>query len=265
MSTAARGRSSLDLTRGWEVASADPEWPVKLGLFLLVWVVPVVGWLVVMGWLSYGARRAVAGLSPVLLPPTADLTTLLDYAAQGLKAFVVSLVWSLPAIAIVLASLGCLYFAMVASILTAVAGAEASDGGSLAMIPLFACGAFVLFSALGVLNAVLSLPAASAAVRAELSGVLGAGFDVAAVLDLVRRNLRDWVVNLVLLVLLTMLLVFLANLVPVLGIFAATFAIAILRVFAGVSVYEKHLAAGGAPVALGPMEPPASAPVAMRR
>jgi hypothetical protein len=265
VSAVGRARSGVDLTRGWEVVSADPEWPVKLGLFLLVWVVPILGWLVVMGWLSYGARRAIAGLSPVLLPPTSDLTTLLDYAEQGLKAFVVSLVWSLPAIAIVLATMGCLYFAMVASILTAVAGAQASDGGSLAMIPLFVCGAFVVFAALGVVNALLSLPAAAAALRAELSGVLGAGFDVSSVLDLVRKNLREWILNLVLLVLLTMLLVLVANLVPVLGVFVATFAIAIVRVFAGVSIYEKHLAAGGAPIALGPMEPRASAPVAMRR
>lgn len=254
-------RRSVDLLRGYEILSADPEWFVKLGLFLLVWVVPLLGWLVVMGWLSYGARRAIAGLTPVLLPPTTDFTTALDYAEQGLKALVVSLVWSLPAIVFVLASVGCLYFALVASLISAVAGADASDGASFAMIPLFFCGAFVLFGALGIVNALLSLPATAAALRAELSGLFGPGFEVSAVLHMVRAVLRDWVLNLVLLVVFTMISVLLANLVPILGIFIVTFLLAFTRVFAAVAVYEKYLAAGGTPVALGPMEPRVSTPV----
>jgi len=246
--------------RAFDILAADPEWPVKLGLFLVVWVVPILGWIVVMGWLSYGARRAVAGLTPVLLPPTVDLTTLLDYAEQGLKAMITSLVWTLPAIAVVFAGVGCLYFGLIASFLSAAVAADGTNGLSLGVLPLFVCGSFVVMAILAVINALLSLPAAAATLRSELSGLLARGFDADAVFRMVRLVFRDWLVNLVLLALASVLFVLLANLVPILGIFAATFLLAIVRVFAAVSVYEKYLAAGGEPVALGPMEPRTDVP-----
>jgi len=252
---ARRPSGGVDLMRAFDILSEDPEWAVKLGLFLVAWVVPILGWIVVMGWLSYGARRAVAGVSPVLLPPTTDLTTLLDYAEQGLKAMLVSIVWTLPAVAVVLAGVGCLYFGMVASFLSALAAADGTNGLSLGVLPLFMCGAFVVMAALAVINALLSLPAAAAVLRSELSGLLARGFDFGAVLGMVRLVLRDWIVNLVLLALTSVLVVFFANLIPILGIFVATFMLAIVRTFAAVSVYEKYLASGGEPVPLGPMEP----------
>ncbi|MBN8610013.1 MAG: DUF4013 domain-containing protein [Deltaproteobacteria bacterium] len=254
-----RPARSVDLLYAIEIVQADPEWPTKLGLFLLVWLVPILGWLVVMGWLSYGARRAIARLSPVLLPPTADLTTMLDYAEQGLKAIVVSLVWSLPAAVLSVSAIGCLYFGLVASVISAASGADGTDGASLAMIPLFFCGAIVVLAALAVINAVLSLPAAAAALRSELSGMFAPGFDVSAVMAMVRLVMRDWLLNLVLLALASLMMVTLANALPFVGIFVSTFLVTLMRVFAVVSVYEKYLAAGGQPVALGPMEPRASA------
>jgi hypothetical protein len=256
-----RPTRSVDLLHAFEILQADLEWPVKLSLFLLVWVIPFVGWFVVLGWLSYGARRAVAGIQPVLLPPTADLTTLLDYAEVGLKATIVSFVWTLPAIGIVLFSFGRLYFAFVASFVSAIAGADSTNGLSLAMIPLFVCGGVVVMGVVAVLNTVLSLPASAATLRAELSGVLGRGFDFGEVMPTVRLVLRDWLLNLVLLALATVLSVSLANALPVIGALVSTFLVAVVRTFAVVSVYEKYLAAGGAPVPLGPMEPRASTPV----
>ena len=256
-----RPTRSVDLLYAIEIIQADPEWPAKLGLFLLVWLVPILGWLVVMGWLSYGARRAVARLTPVLLPPTSDLTTLLDYAEQGLKAIVVSLVWSVPAVVLSIGAIGCIYFGLVASVITAASSADGTDGASLAMIPLFFCGTIVVLAALAVINAVLSLPAAAAALRSELSGMFASGFDVSAVMAMVRLVMRDWLLNLVLLALASLMMVTLANALPFVGIFVSTFLVTILRVFAVVSVvsvYEKYLAAGGQPVASGPMEPRAS-------
>ncbi|GAB4214625.1 MAG: hypothetical protein OHK0013_39460 [Sandaracinaceae bacterium] len=251
-----RDAGRVDLLRGYEVVSEDVEWPIKIALHLLIWAVPVLGWLVVTGWLSYGARRAVAGVRPVLLPPTFDPTTLVDYALQGLKAMVVGVVWSLPAIAFTIATVGCVYFGVVASLLSAATGAESTHGLSLAMIPLVVCGALVLFVAVGIVNALLSLPATAAALRVELSGSLAQGFEVSGVSAMVRTVLRAWVLNLVLLVMLAWTGVFIGNVVPVIGVLAVTFLLAIARVFAAVSLYEKYLAAGGTPVPLGPVEPP---------
>ncbi|MBX7194437.1 MAG: DUF4013 domain-containing protein [Sandaracinaceae bacterium] len=255
-----RPTRTVDLTYAFELLQRDPEWMPKLGIYLLIWVIPILGWLVVMGWLSYAARRAVARLTPVFPPPTADLTTLLDYAEQGLKAFVTSLVWSLPAMALTLAVVGCLYFALIASVMSAAFGADSTNGLSFVMIPVFICGGVVVMAMLAVLNALLSLPAAAATLRAELSGQLGRGFDFQQVMAMVRLVLRDWVLNLVLLALATVVTVLFANALPILGIFVATFVIALTRVFAVVSVYEKYLAAGGEPVPLGPMEPRTSTP-----
>lgn len=256
----ARPTRSVDLLHAVEIVQADPEWPVKLGIFFLIFLVPLLGWLVVMGWLSYGARRAIARLTPVLLPPTADLTTLLDYAEQGFKAMIVSFVWSLPAFAMTFATIGCLYFGLVATVISAMAGAEGTDGLSLGLIPLLFCGAFVLLAMLAVINAVLSLPAAAAALRSELSGLFSAGFDFSTVIAMVRLVLRDWVFNLVLLAITSVIMVMLANALPFVGIFVSMFLLTMMRVFAVVSVYEKYLAAGGQPVAMGPMEPRTSTP-----
>ena len=256
MTSPASGASSgADPFRAYDVIRSDPEWPAKLGLFLVIWLIPLLGWFLVLGWLSYGARRAVAGISPVLLPPTTDLTTLLDYGEQGLKAFLVSLVWTLPALAVTFAGIGCIYFAFVASMVSALAGAESTDGASLAVIPVFLCGGLVFMAIMAVLNALLSLPAGAAVMRCELSGQLARGFDVSSVLTLVRLVLRDWVLNFVLLALVSMVGVLFANLLPIVGVFVMTFLLTITRLFAAVSVYEKYLARGGEPVALGPMEP----------
>lgn len=257
--TASQDPARVDLLRGFEVVTGDVEWPTKLGLFLLVWAIPLVGWVVVTGWLSYAARRAVAGLTPVLLPPTTDVTTLLDYAAQGLKAIAVGLLWSLPAFVFTFATVGCLYFGVLASFISAALGAESTNGFSLAMVPLFVCGVPVLVIALGVVSALLSLPATAAALRAELSGSFAEGLEVGGVYAMVRTVLRAWVVNVVLLVVLTWVGALVVNVVPVLGVIVLMFVMQIARVFAAVSLYEKYLARGGEPVPLGPMEPARSA------
>lgn len=257
--TAPRGGRTVDLTYGIDLVQADPEWPTKLGLFLLVWAVPFVGWLVVMGWLAYGTRRAIARVTPVLLPPTADIATLLDYAETGFKAMLVSFVWSLPPLALLFGTMGCLYFAVFAAALAAVSGADGTDGASLVLVPLIVCGGLVIIVMLAVLNAALSMPASAATLRAELSGQIGRGFDTAAVFEMVKRVLRDWLLNLVLLAIVTLLSVSFANALPLIGMFVSTFLVAILRTFAVVSVYEKYLAAGGTPVAIGPLEPRVSA------
>jgi hypothetical protein len=256
----ARNPPRVDLLYAVEILRADPEWPVKLALFLLVWAIPFLGWFVVLGWLSYGARRALSGVEPALLPPTTDLATLIDYASVGLKGLFVGVVWSLPATALSLSGVACIYFGLLASLFSGFAGAERTGGLSLATIPLFLCGGLVSILVLAVLLSLLSLPAAAATLRAELSGRVATGFEVAEVFASVRLVFREWLVNLVLLSVATLFAVGLASTIPILGTLVSSFLVAVFRTFAIASLHAKYLAAGGVPLPFGPLEPNASPP-----
>jgi hypothetical protein len=73
----------------------QPGWPKKLLILLGLTLVPIVGWLMIGGYILAVTRNVIRGNQPTL-PDWTDFGRLL---ADGLKVFVVVLVWSiLPAI-----------------------------------------------------------------------------------------------------------------------------------------------------------------------
>ena len=52
--------SALDPLRVLRIVQADPDALTKCGLTFLIFLIPFVGWMVVLGWLTYALRRAHA-------------------------------------------------------------------------------------------------------------------------------------------------------------------------------------------------------------
>jgi len=235
------------------VIQADPEALTKCGLTFLIFLIPVLGWVVVLGWMTYALRRAHANVTPILLPAPTDLPTVLDFGEQGLKAFVVGLCWALPVVVFSLAFFGCLWFGVAGSVVASVQGGGDMGGAFIAIAILVAFGAFL---ALAVFNTLLSIPAAIATLRAEMSGVLAEGFAVSAVLGTFRAQLGAWILNLLMLMLIQIAVTFVSSFIPIVGIVAASYVLMLTRGFAMLSVYEYVLLASGTEAfPIGPLAP----------
>jgi hypothetical protein len=84
----------MDLGLAFTFVFQDKEWVKKILLAAVISLIPVVGQVVLLGWLIETARRVIRE-DPVPLPPFTDFGGLL---MLGIKAFVVGLVFSLPII-----------------------------------------------------------------------------------------------------------------------------------------------------------------------
>ena len=249
--------SALDPLRVLRIVQADPDALTKCGLTFLIFLIPFVGWMVVLGWLTYALRRAHANATPILLPAPTDFPTALDYGEQGLKAFVVGLCWTLPTLVFTFGFIGCMWFGVAGSVMAASQGDGDMAGAFVALAML---AGLVGFLVLAVVNTLLSMPAAIAVLRTEMSGVLSEGFAVSAVLATFRAQLGAWILNLLMLMLIQMGVAMVGAFIPIVGIVAASYVLLLLRGFAMLSVYEYVLLASGTEAfPVGPL-----APVGMR-
>ena len=155
----------MDVGRAFGFLFQDPRWVTKLLVAALMLVIPIFGWLVLFGY-AMRITRQVAGGTDLPLPAWDDLGGLF---VEGLKAFGVAFVWSLPA-----------------SILSSIGQFGARDGDA-GPILLFSCLSLFVSLAVGVV-----LPAALA--RTAVTGSFGAGLDVGTVVGLVRNNLGDYLI-----------------------------------------------------------------------
>lgn len=244
--------SALDPLRVLRVIEADPDAFTKCGIVFLIFLIPFVGWMVVLGWLTYALRRAHANVTPILLPAPTDLTVALDYGEQGLKAFVVGLCWTLPTIVFTLCFVGCIWFGVAGSVMAAAQGGDM--GGFVVVLAMLA--GFVGFLVLAVINTLLSIPAAIAVLRAEMSGVLAEGFAVSPVLATFRAQLGAWILNLLMLMLIQLVVAMVSSFVPLIGILVSSYVLVLMRGFAMLSVYEYVLVASGTEAfPVGPLAP----------
>ena len=84
----------------------DPDWFSKIVLMGLISLIPIVGWLQLLGWMLTCLDNLRHGLQQ--LPPAA-----FRYASRGVHVFLASLVWGLIAAVVIYGSLGLLVFTMV--------------------------------------------------------------------------------------------------------------------------------------------------------
>ena len=83
----------------------DPEWFNKIVVMGLIALIPIVGWLQLLGWMLSALDNLRHGWQ--VLPPAA-----FRYATRGINLFVASLIWGLVALVLIYGSMGVAIFAM---------------------------------------------------------------------------------------------------------------------------------------------------------
>ena len=86
----------MDIARAFNYPFQDPKWLTKVVIFALLVFVPIFGWLVNLGYVLRIMKNVVEG-NDVPLPEWDGFGLMF---AEGLKAFIVALVWLIPAIVI---------------------------------------------------------------------------------------------------------------------------------------------------------------------
>jgi ABC-type transporter Mla maintaining outer membrane lipid asymmetry permease subunit MlaE len=159
----------MDFARAFTYVFDDPDWLKKIGIMALIFLIPIIGQLVLLGWMLRITRNVVAN-DPRPLPEMdfgADLGT-------GFQAFIVGLVYAIPILIV----------AIPFSILTA--SAANSSGNDAGVFVALASLCVVAFAIIYGLLLAFMLPAAYAnmAVKKEL----GAGLRFGEIWKLVRSN-----------------------------------------------------------------------------
>ncbi len=157
----------MDAGRAFTFAFQDPRWVGKLLIGAVMLLIPIFGWFVLLGYVLRIIRQVVAG-SDLPLPEWEDWGGLF---VDGLKLFGVGFVWSLP---VSLLS-ACLQFGL----------ASADDSGTASLL----ANCITLPLSLAV---ALVTPAAYG--RLAMTGSFAAGLEVGAVLALVRDNIGDYLI-----------------------------------------------------------------------
>ena len=170
----------MSIFRGYRILRSDPQWVTKvlvLSAFCLsAAIVPLVGTILMMGWLALSFRRAVVTEEPELPETKLEMDYLGKLLGVGIKSLVVGFVWGmLPGIVVMPIMMGVVTgVAIVGAAMGETASLACAGLGYLSFIPLFI---------------VVSLPAYVAVARAELANDIGEGFKVGDIIGFTRRHL----------------------------------------------------------------------------
>jgi len=116
----------------------DPEWFSKIVLMGLIALIPIVGWLQLLGWMLAALDNLRQGWQA--LPPAA-----FRYATRGINLFAASLIWGLAAAVLVYGTMGVAIFALLS------VTPQSGDGSSSGAFP------FVLFPVMFGMTAAFGL------------------------------------------------------------------------------------------------------------
>ena len=164
----------MDFGSSFSFVFKDPDWVKKLLIMGPVTLIPVLGQLVLMGWMAEVLRRTAQGNLEPRLPD-------LDFGKQlgdGFKFFVVALVYSIPILIIYIP------FAILVAVVT-----ESSSSSSDAILTAVSIASIcvAIFAILYGIVMALLIPAAYA--RTAIHGSISAGLKFGEVFQMVRANL----------------------------------------------------------------------------
>ncbi|MGI6377085.1 MAG: DUF4013 domain-containing protein [Anaerolineae bacterium] len=195
----------MDYVGSVTYVAQDRDWLKKLGIGVLMGLLSfvLVGNWALYGWSMEAFRRVVRG-SDEKLPGWDDLG---GYIGQGLKYFVVSLVWSLPMIVIV---------AIVAGT-AATASSYSVSAGEAAMV-----GMTLLLWLLAMLYAIaVGLLSMGAFVILAQTGNLGQALNPINAWNVLSRNLGKWVLTALALIVISVILSLIGSVLCGVGAFVA--------------------------------------------
>lgn len=235
----------------------DPEWMGKVGIGSLVMLsamcIPVFGQLVLLGWTTLMARRAVSGQDTPL--PRLDFD--FDYFGKllpvGFKTFLARLLWSLPLMALIMGSVCCMYAA--AGVLVAVASSSGDDGGAVAGVGMVCLAVGFLF-VYPVVVIGFSMPMRVAVMRAELTGDINAAMRIKEVIDTTKLLFKELFIGSFVMGLIGMVAVTFGLVTLYIGLFPAIVVMQIINAYWQAELYRVYLEKGGQPLAIGPLDVP---------
>jgi len=156
----------------------DPEWFNKIVLMGLIALIPIVGWLQLLGWMLSALDNLRHGLQ--VLPP-ADFR----YATRGINLFAASLIWGLAAFVLVYGSMGVAIFALLS------VTPNSGDGGSSSVFPfLFLPLMFGIIAAFGLIIIALYVFIPPLILFTDRQG-FGGAFNVAGFVHAIRTSPRE--------------------------------------------------------------------------
>jgi len=156
----------------------DPQWFSKIVLMGLIALIPIVGWLQLLGWMLSALDNLRHGLQ--VLPP-ADFR----YATRGINLFAASLIWGLAAAVLVYGSMGVAIFALL-SVTPSSSDGNSSAGFPLLLFPLM----FGITAALGLIIIALYVFIPPLILFTDRHGLAGA-FNVAGFVHAIRVSPKE--------------------------------------------------------------------------
>jgi hypothetical protein len=168
----------MDLGRAFGFFFEDENWLNKVLIGGLLQIIPIVGQLALLGYLFEVARNVAQG-NPRPLPDWSDLGTKL---VKGVYGFVISLVYSLPIIALVLV------WAVLIAVVGVAGGNSEAAGGVMALLIL--CFYALLF----VVALVIQVVILAAFARYVQTDSLSTALQFGEVIGMVRSTPSTWVV-----------------------------------------------------------------------
>src|SRR5207249_4575745 len=181
MSTQARAaipspETSLGDSFAWPFR--DPEWFNKIVLMGLISIIPIVGWLQLLGWMLAALDNLRHGWQ--VLPPAG-----FRYATRGINLFAASLIWGLAVAVLIYGSMGVAIFAMLSL------APRSSNGGSSDAFPLFFFPLmFGLTAAFGLIIVAIYVLIPPLIVFTDRTG-LGGAFNVAGFVHAIRSSPQE--------------------------------------------------------------------------
>ncbi len=166
----------MDIGKAFSYVFDDEQWLSSILIAGLISLIPILGWIALLGYVVEAARNVAMG-SPRPLPKWDNFG---EKLGLGFNAFLISLGWSLPMLILMVPFLCIPFFAL--------AGGE--DAAAAATMGTFFC----LMPIIALLGIALQVPMMAALVRYVQTGSLGSAFRIGEIFAMVRADLGGWVV-----------------------------------------------------------------------
>jgi hypothetical protein len=233
-------QTALEYMRAYNYIFENPEWMTVLLWGALMSFIPVVGPLVLLGYMFVvidSLLQTQGTRYPVL-----DLNKFVDYLVRGLWPFLVSLVVSLVLMPIFLV----LWFA-VTIIPMAIAGAGGEDAGPVAGIVMLVLMLFMMVFVMA-LTMGLNIVMFPLLLRAGLAQDFAEAFNFAWIKDFVRKMWLDTLLAVLFLMITSLVLVMLGYCACFIGVFVAQPIVLMAYAHILYQLYAIYLTRGGTPV-----------------
>ncbi len=196
----------MEFGRAFSYAFEDSEWIKKVGIAALVFLIPLVGPIILMGW-SLEIIRRVSLDDPQPLP---DWSNFGGFVGKGFKAFVVVLAYALPVILIVICGQA-VTFGSAAALEN-----NPETASTVALVASICMGCFALI--FGILAGLLIPPALGNLAATE---EVGAAFRFGEIFGLLRSAIGPYLISIIIISLVSPILASIGSLVCGIGALAA--------------------------------------------